>query len=325
MRTLILLSMAAFCLLGGCSRTEGERDSQTEIRLGTKGVTRAVNTLGDLSDVGDRIGIYGVRIAGTSAGASGKESWSNELVMDNVRTSDVDPSTGSIGWAGHYYYPLEEDRSVEFCAYHPYAAAGSDGDCFVEAPAPGKAPALHFTLSGQEDVMCAEPVIGSRSRVPGPLEFRHVLTQLRFRLVDPEGAFAGETLDEIALLDVNTTGVMDVETGALGAWGDPAELAVPGIETVPITGSEELPQEVGGEVMLQPGLSSFVIRVVTSRGSYDRVVIRPTSVMGETVETSFAAGRSYLITLTFRPLTGISLSATVVPWQMGGTGSGVVQ
>ena len=165
--------------------------------------------------------------------------------------------------------------------------------------------------------MCAEPVIGSRSRVPGPLEFRHVLTQLRFRLVDPEGAFAGETLDEIALLDVNTTGVMDVETGALGAWGDPAELAVPGIETVP--------QEVGGEVMLQPGLSSFVIRVVTSRGSYDRVVIRPTSVMGETVETSFAAGRSYLITLTFRPLTGISLSATVVPWQMGGTGSGVVQ
>lgn len=105
----------------------------------------------------------------------------------------------------------------------------------------------------------------------------------------------------------------------------PAELAVPGIETVPITGSEELPQEVGGEVMLQPGLSSFVIRVVTSRGSYDRVVIRPTSVMGETVETSFAAGRSYLITLTFRPLTGISLSATVVPWQMGGTGSGVVQ
>ena len=212
------------------------------------------------------------------------------------------------GWAGHYYYPLEEDRSVEFCAYHPYAAAGSDGDCFVEAPAPGKAPALHFTLSGQEDVMCAEPVIGSRSRVPGPLEFRHVLTQLRLRLVDPEGAFAGETLDEIALLDVNTTGVMDVETGALGAWGDPAELAVPGIETVPITGSEELPQEVGGEVMLQPGLSSFVIRVVTSRGSYDRVVIRPTSVIG-----------------TFRPLTGISLSATVVPWQMGGTGSGVVQ
>ena len=86
MRTLILLSMAAFCLLGGCSRTEGERDSQTEIRLGTKGVTRAVNTLGDLSDVGDRIGIYGVRIAGTSAGASGKESWGNELVMDNVRT-----------------------------------------------------------------------------------------------------------------------------------------------------------------------------------------------------------------------------------------------
>lgn len=191
MRTLILLSMAAFCLLGGCSRTEGERNSQTEIRLGTKGVTRAVNTLGDLSDVGDRIGIYGVRIAGTSAGASGKESWGNELVMDNVRTSDVDPSTGSIGWAGHYYYPLEEDRSVEFCAYHPYAAAGSDGDCFVEASAPGKAPALHFTLSGQEDVMCAEPVIGSRSRVPGPLEFRHVLTQLRFRLVDPEGAFAG--------------------------------------------------------------------------------------------------------------------------------------
>lgn len=77
--------------------------------------------------------------------------------------------------------------------------------------------------------------------------------------------------------------------------------------------------------MLQPGLSSFVIRVVTSRGSYDRVVIRPTSVMGETVETSFAAGRSYLITLTFRPLTGISLSATVVRGKWAEPVPGVVQ
>lgn len=94
---------------------KGNGTLKPEIRLGTKGVTRAVNTLGDLSDVGDRIGIYGVRIAGTSAGALEKRAGAT-TGHDNVRTSDVDPSTGSIGWAGHYYYPLEEDRSVEFCA-----------------------------------------------------------------------------------------------------------------------------------------------------------------------------------------------------------------
>lgn len=68
-----------------------------------------------------------------------------------------------------------------------------------------------------------------------------------------------------------------------------------------------------------------MVRVETSKATYDDVLIRPTSSIGGVKEESFAAGRSYLITLSFQQQTGIVLSATVVPWVMAGYGSAIVQ
>lgn len=53
---------------------------------------------------------------------------------------------------------------------------------------------------------------------------------------------------------------MNIETGALGAWSSPGELAVPGITEVLITGSPTQPQSVGQEVMLEPGQPEFHVR-----------------------------------------------------------------
>lgn len=313
-----LLLLLALGLLCGCSaKEELSGSSSAEIRLGVQGVTRAVNSLSDLSAVGDNLGIYGVS-ASDASGAVPQGGWSSDnLVMGNVRTSGVDATTGAISWSGSYFYPVGTDRYVRFCAYHPYASGGTFS---IETSSAGASPRLRFTLSGQEDLMFAGPVVGSASLRPDLLAFRHLLTQLSFSLEDAGGAFSGATLQGIVFTDANASGSMDLESGELGAWSAPAEIAVPGIDDVPITGTPGAPQNVGGEVMLQPGCPSFRLRVVTSLGTFEDVEIRPTSSVDGVPETTFAAGRAYRITLTFRQKNEIVLGASVVPWQVAGTG-----
>ena len=85
--------------------------------------------------------------------------------------------------------------------------------------------------------MFATPVTGSRNSRPQGLEFRHVLTQLRFQVIDSYASLNEVSLRGISLLGVNSDSSMNIETGALGAWSSPGELAVPGITEVLITGS----------------------------------------------------------------------------------------
>lgn len=324
-----LLACALVGLLSaGCSK-ESLQENGSVIRLGSSAmdVTRAVDSATDLARIGADVGIYGVPVGASVTVPADDSQWGNAAIMDNVRTTAIDALSGAVSWSGTYYYPAQTDHYVEFCAYHPFAelaAAGSDARFCMEAPVSGKAPRLHFTLSGEEDVMFAGPVVGSRSHKPQDLVFRHALTQLRFRLIDRYGALSDVTLRSISFPRVNTRSSMNIQSGALGEWSFPGALSLPGVGEVLISGTEAAPQTVGREIMLQPGLSEFEIEVVTSRGTYTGVV-RPTSSVGGVPETTFAAGRSYLVTLTFQQRTDISLSASVVPWALGGTDSAVIQ
>lgn len=302
------------------------RPSDGVITLGVGDiVTRSVDDMAGLAAVGNKIGIIGVPTSGSQF-ALGNAQWGAPLVMDNVCTTAVDPTTGAMSWAGVFYYPLEKESYIQFCAYHPFAAVGTSGANYLAAPSAGQAPVLHFTLTGGEDVMFAKPVVGSSSVNPAKLSFEHTLTQLRFALVDEYGAYAGDTIESIVFLGVNASGSMNVETGELGAWDGNTDLPVSGFSPVVIArSSSAAPQRLDGEMMLQPGAKSFTVRVVTSRATFDNVVIRPTSTVNGQKETAFAAGRSYLVTLTFKQRLEIESGATVVPWVLGGTGEGVVQ
>lgn len=324
----VLFSLAVCCLFGACS-TKQDMDTRPVdgvIRLGAGGiVTRSVDDMAGLAAVGNKIGIIGVPTSGNQF-VLGNAQWGAPLVMDNVCTTAVDAATGAMSWAGVYYYPLEKDSYIQFCAYYPFAATGTSGANYLAAPAAGQAPVLHFTLTGSEDLMFAKPVVGSSSAAPGKLSFEHALTQLQFALVDEYGAYADATLESITVLGVNASGAMNVETGELGEWGGSTDLALSGFSPVAIArSSSAAPQLLDGELMLQPGAKSFTLRVVTSRATFDNVVVRPTSTLNGVKETAFAAGRSYRVTLTFKQRLEIESGATVVPWVLGGTGEGVVQ
>lgn len=327
-----LIGLILTVLLLLCCTERGDLSSSGLIRLGAsrEGYTRSsVNDLAGLSAVGDRVGIYGVVTANSDALSSAlTDEWNVTPLMDNVCTTSINASTGVLSWSDAYAYPLEEGQYVKFCVYHPYASPGTSGDNYVESRT-GASPLLHFTLSGEEDVMWASPVLGSRTQSPDGLAFSHVLTQFRFCLVDDEGNFAGTNLTALRFNGVNTTCSLNLETSELGSWGTLSDAVTfllsesfaDGASSIPISGTSTSPLALSGSVMLQPGLSSFNLRVETdNRGSFSNVTITPSGGEG-----TFAAGHSYLVRLIFRERTPVALAATVTPWVMDGTGEATVQ
>ena len=305
------LFVIAFCgLLASCSRQELElRETDGVIRLGVGKVTRAeVQTA---TDLGNNIGIYGVQLPNTTA-----SGWGNALSMDNVRSTAVEAS-GAISWDGIYYYPADPAHYVKFCAYYPYA----DGVRFsLDAPATGKAPVLRFTLNGSDDILYSAPVVGSRDNTtPLSLVFSHALTQLKFEIQDVNEALTGKTIENIVIQNANTVSSMNIESGAFGEWSTPSELKVPGIEGKNITLVDKNPLAAGDGIMLQPGLASFKIRLEIAGHAYPDVEIKPTG------ELAFAAGHSYKITLTFNEKVEVFAKVVVIPWELAGTGSAVIQ
>ena len=317
-----IAGMAVCLLLCACAERESLLPDGL-IRLGTRADkstdvrTRAsVNDLAGLVAVGDRVGVYGVVTDRADASyAALTAEWDTAPLMNNVRTTKIDATSGMLFWDGDYSYPPEENKRVKFCVYHPYAPVGTGGDNYVEAVA-GHSPVLHFKLTGAEDVMWAHPVTGSRRQVPSALILEHKLTQLRFRLIDDEGEFAGVKVTGLLL----TT--LDLETGEPGGWSVASDaVRFPLKASVAITGTTDAPQILAGEVMLQPEQSVFRLTLKTDgRGDCSGIEIRPSG--GETV---FRAGRSYMVTLKFRDHTAVALSAKVTPWVMDGYGEGMVE
>lgn len=324
------LALSACLLLCACAERE-PLSSDRLIKLGARPAlptgrsTRAsVNDLAGLAAVGDQVGVYGV-VSGRADAlhATLTTEWETTPLMNNVRTTKIDATTGMLFWEGEYTYPIEEDKKVKFCVYHPYApvaSGGANSDNYVES-VPGKSPVLHFKLTGAEDLMWVRPVVGSHRHPPSVLLFEHKLTQLRFRLIDEEGEFTGVQIASLHFEGVNTASSLNLETGELGGWSAPSDaVAFPLKSPVTITGTVETPQVLAGEVMLQPEQPLFRLTLKTdSRGDYPGIEIRPSG-----GETTFTAGRSYLVTLRFLGRTAIAASAQVVPWVMDGYGEGVV-
>ena len=328
-RIVTLASVVVACawIMTSCF-TKEELDSRGVIRLGVSAPAApsavssraAIGNVADLSKYGgDKVGIFGLEIDRSTPVLG---AWSGNLVMDNVRTSAVD-TDGKLHWAGTYYYPLEETRYVEFFAYHPHAEVGSEGDNYVKMSGSDDAPTLFFTLDGSQDVMYTTSVVGNVSNAPGKLKFKHALTRLTFALSDPDGGYAGATLEGITFQQVNTKGSMNIENGALGAWSDKQDLKMV-MSPTDIDAVSQI-QNIEGDMMLQPGQSEFFITVKTSFGDVPNVRITPKTNADGSPADVFAAAQSYRITLKFDKKHEIESSATVEDWQFGGYGVGVVE
>lgn len=321
MNRILIYIFSLICVCTACTKTEGI-PSREEIRLGVKNSSfsarASVNDLTQLSAVGDQVGVFGVLTENYSPSVILTDEWNAPLLLNNIRTTAIDPQTGSINWAGNYFYPNDNQQYVKFCAYYPYAPASGAGNFIQQLP--DQAPLLRFTITGAEDIMYATPVNGSVSVDPGVLSFNHVLTQFHFRLMDEQGTFQNTRITRLAFENVNTSSSMNIETGRLGEWTTPvSSLAFDTNYPVTVTSAPGSHQVLTGEIMLQPGMSEYRVTMETdNRGTFTGIVIKPTG------ENIFRVGKSYMITLILRA-TAIGITASVTPWEWGGTGEGIVQ
>lgn len=335
MKTKVGMILMGLAMLASCSQeneTLAVTDAEGVIRLGVEGgsgvMTRGVvNTLEALSAEGTKVGLYAVKTAVTDASLPVSADWlSDTRPMTNVQTTSIDKTTGAMKWLNPevYIYPkndVDGKNNVKFFAYYPYAAKGTAGDNYMVDAVATTAPKLNFTLTGSEDLMWATPVLGSRTQPAPALKFNHKLTQLSFRLMDGEGSFTvtnGAVTD--VMIEANTKGVMNIETGALSDWGTSSSLEVYK-GSIPVIGADPVPLAV--TLMLQPGQVAFNVTLKAAGKDGSGVVTKMAEIkpMGD---ATFLAGKAYLITLSLSGNVLIQLGASVVPWVEGGTGFGYI-
>lgn len=334
MKSKIGFALMGLAMLASCAQEneiEVVADGQDIITLGAsaQGVdTRAViNDLAALSAEGTKVGIYAVATSATKPADVLTADWTAAPLMKDVQTKAIDNTSGMMSWVNPeaYIYPKTGDKlNVKFMAYYPYAAEGSTGDNFVTAAGVSTSPKLNFTLTGQEDLMWATPVIGSRTTPASALKFNHKLTQFTFQLKDSKGTFSTTNgAINAVTVNANTKGVMDLETGAIANWGTPADINVLGsaIATVPTN----TPVALNTITMLQAAQGSFGVTLKYDGIGEPKVPGSKTATIKPVGDATFLAGKAYLITLGLAGDVLVQLSAEVVPWTTGGVGEGTVE
>lgn len=328
MKNYFFLGLSALILLASCSNDNeaiGTDSNKTRILLGTALQTKApVNDASGLNAAG--IGLYGITTQNTTAGEFVAD-WTAAKILDNVKPGSIE-GDGSIVLPIPYYYPENAADYLKFMAFHPYAAAGTTGDNYLHVT-DAAAPELNFTLTGKEDLMYATPAIGNNATTAVQnLAFKHSLTQITFDVIKDQAMVGELSVTGIQFAGVNTTGKMNIETGVISDWGTPGALIA--FNSVSDGGAVEIPASdatavvAGSPVMLQGDQAKFALNIATTAKTFQNVEIIPTS-----PATAFEVGKSYKVTITFNvgdvtPGQEIKLSASVQPWEDGGTGSGSV-
>lgn len=227
----------------------------------------AVNSLSDISV--SALGIYGVAEGSTA----GSFPWTSSPLLNNA--APTGSSGNELRFASPLYYPAGR-RKVIFYGYYPRTTANG-GANYVTPPANGTAPMFHFTLTGQEDIMHGtSPAGGTYS--PGtaiPITFKHKLTQIQLNV-----SALGTLLSSIKMLNVKTSGILNLETGAVTYDSNTTDLTLTksGLTTT-------------APVMVPAGVSTYLLEVgLVGQLLPRKYVIRPTS-------GKFLEGVLYTITL----------------------------
>lgn len=295
-----------------------------------------------------------IAVTGRSLGIDTKASFEGEVSASNIITAlvpasltDGDYSTQyalgtmtfgipneAVGYAsdvaGNKNYPANEALTVYLVGLYPSTGWASYG-----ANA-----AISFT--GKQDVMAAPQVSTTKTEaINGTfrnLTFEHLLTKLEINVVaeNDAAARAWGTIKEIKLVKsqanptFNNTATVNLKTGAAVFSGATTSWAVYDRNDNAITASAlsipTIPAKAGYTLVAPITATSaadadFTIGVTTTLGGVDYtkndIIITLKDKDGNDF-AGFTAGKSFVLTLTFRSK-GIQASASVSPWENGGS------
>lgn len=295
----IFISLLATAALAGCSGNEENlaiddgRPVPIELNAGVNTFSRAAISTGNKIS---NIGIAGWEAAVNNANYEADPTWHTHLST----TASMDMH--GVEWLEQQYYNASENIYTYMKAWHPC------GDFNDNRIVNNK---VSFSNDGTVDVMMADVVWGSKTqKVNKPLEFKHMTSQIQFKVQKGDGLTGGTKIQKIVIKNAQLPTGFDISKAYTDAeaitYAEPADLQVPSLNN-----NQEIvanASTAGAPVMIRPtGNKSFEINVKTSGATYtDQTVTLDSEKM--------EAGYAYTITLTFGQA-GLALTATVDEWK----------
>lgn len=244
--------------------------------------------------------------------------WSS--VSATATSGTISKTDGAITFNSPLVYNVDRATKSFIIGYYPAGTVGTG--------------AVSWDITGNSDIIIAKEVSGSKETpITQAVEFKHMLTQLRFKVKADSGADWGDITD-ITIRKADDTNLNTKASYTL-ASADPSILtwSVPSQNTMPIY------QVVGGVynddvlsggnvalsttstligyIMVEPlGLSDYELVVKTTNNTVETVV-------GLTLTENAVIGKAYEINLNFAAST-ITAKATIADWVPvadGGSGS----
>lgn len=196
------------------------------------------------------------------------------------------------------FYPAD-GSTIYLKGYYPLGTLSGNTVTFSET-------------DGSNDVMISGEASGSKS-TSGALAFtfNHLLTQLQFTFKAGDGFPAsGKNVTGFLLKNQQTPASLNLNNGTVTY--NPVGTGISITGPFPITADPGTTATV--YPMVKSGATSIIMDIMADGVAYP----------GVTVNLNTEAGKAHNIILTFTPK-GITASAIVTPWVVGGTGSANVQ
>lgn len=295
--------LLCFCLLSGCDKEKNENevpDAPVAVSLtAVIGDSTPAPEGASKWEAGDAIGLC--MIAAGSSTTTGSTTTANDVFNYRYKaaTAGTDVQMLPDGEANTAYFP-GDGSTVDFLAYHPYAAADA-------AEGLGQDFRLPVDVSTQPatDLLTARADGYHRLRPAVALRFEHRLVKLIFALKPNEGVDATQLPGaRLAVRGMNTKALCLLADGSIADASAPRDIEVPlnasGTSGMAIV----LPRAAAAGV-------SFVVTLVDGR--------EYTTTLSDAQELTAGTQNTVSLSLDAKP---VDASISIGPWQEGGEGEG---
>lgn len=367
MKKNFLFVMAAAAMLASCSKDAAvsepagngnengvvdptDPNSPVKIVLGASNVDASVEVDKKASRApitsatweGTKVGIYG--LAKDEAFEEGWQATDNSIVLDNIEgTIEAEQAVTLTG--APYYYPADNNVHYTFYGYYPYQAGAIEGQSTIVTKT--------FAINGTQDIMWGKasvdaPVAGAAGDdntydgynaqffrktedQKALINFKHMLTQLNFKIKQAAGFEKGQGLKINAIeietypsLDLTIADKTDATTGTIVPTPDnPLEYVTVKKSDTEVADAMEMDNIVDTENGDLFGTSMMVYAAPGNQKSYK---IRITLQLGEGEPVSsevtfalpsggdFVAGTSYNVNISVNSMMEVTVNATLTEW-----------
>ncbi|WP_293714240.1 hypothetical protein [uncultured Parabacteroides sp.] len=229
--------------------------------------------------------------------------WATETLSDIPATM---VAGGAITFTPTQYFDSQKTVYTNMIGYHPKASFTRTQNTIA------------YQITGQEDIMCTDPVRTNKEAVNMSFGFEHLLTQFSFliKAENAEVAKAWGNVESIDLINQKTNATLTLDTKDL-VFKTPATGTISVGSTATPFKANDVTQTVpfGSPIMVEAGLSEYKVNVKTANNL--------TGVDITLSVTNAVVSTSYVITLTFQGTT-IVPAATIGEWKQE-TGTGEVK